>query len=492
MLGSAEFLRRATQHFMAPDGPKWATPGDLARFVMPETQQTAAMQLIDDALMELHETPNGRLIIHMPPQEGKSTRVGEIYPLWTLQQDPKTKIVLVSHSITLARRNSRHIRDFVEGHGIDLDLWLSRTVNGSTEWEISGHAGGCYAIGVGGSLTGRRSDLMVIDDPIKDMIDASSEKIRENVWDWWLTVGSTRASVGSKVVLIMTRWHEDDLAGRLMNAPDGHRWKYVRIPAEADHDPAAGQTDPLGRAPGEFMHSAQGERDWVQVKAEKTPRVWQAMYQGRPSPAGGGMLKTEWWKFYQTPLWEETEPGVYRTTEPTDEVIMSWDCAFKNTRDSDYVVGQVWVKRGPNAYLVDQIRRRMTFTETVRAAEQLAKRWPQADVKLIEDKANGTAVLDVLRPKLPGLIAVNPQESKEARVSAVSFGVEAGNVWLPDPDAFKLWSPWIGEFVEECAAFPTGSHDDQVDAMSQALNRLMVNGGSGAAWLEYLQRKAGA
>ncbi len=486
-MAGLEFLAGAAAQFATPPAPTWPTPGELASLVSPHTVQTPAMDVIDAALVELRNTPNGRLIITMPPQEGKSTRAAEIFPLWVLAQDPETRVVLVSYNDSLARRNSRAINRHIQTHGPRMGLWLSRQLNNQSEWLLDGHRGGMYAIGIGGALTGRPSDLMIIDDPIKNSAEADSEKIRENIWDWWVTVGSTRQSPGSQVVLIQTRWHAEDLAGKLITSPDGARWKVVNVPAQADHDPNKGETDLLGREPGEYMESAQGIRDWDAVKLEKTPRAWAALYQGRPSAAGGTIFRREHWNEYSAPLWmNDPDSGACVCTGDGDVLIQSWDMAFKATQNSDYVVGQVWLKRGPNAYLLDQVRRRMTFSESVTAVQAMTAKWPQTSVKLIEDKANGTAVLDVLKSKVPGLIAITPHESKEARAAAVSWAVEAGNVYLPTAQL----SPWAADLVEEAAGFPNAAHDDQVDAMTQALNRLMVNAGAAAAWMEYMRRKA--
>ena len=154
-----------------------------------------------------------------------------------------------------------------------------------------------------------------------------------------------------------------------------------------------------------------------------------------------------------------------------DEVACSWDMTFKDTEGTDFVVGQVWGRRGIEVWLLDQMRRRMTFVETCQAVRALAARWPQAHAKFVEDKANGSAVINQLRRTVAGLIAVEPDGSKVARASAVSPFVEAGNVWLP---ALEI-APWIGDFIEEHASFPAGAHDDQVDAASQALNRMLLN-----------------
>jgi len=153
-----------------------------------------------------------------------------------------------------------------------------------------------------------------------------------------------------------------------------------------------------------------------------------------------------------------------------DAVLASWDMAFKDTDASDYVVGQVWAQQGADIYLLDQVRGRWDFPETLRQVRQLAVKWPDALLKIVEDKANGTAVLAQLRHTVPGLVAETPTESKPARAQAVAPLVEARNVHLPSPEL----APWVGAFIDECAAFDNGAHDDQVDAMSQALKRMVI------------------
>jgi predicted phage terminase large subunit-like protein len=318
-------------------------------------------------------------------------------------------------------------------------------------------------------------NCLIIDDPIKDRKEADSALIRQNIWDWWTDAASTRLAPGAPVVLILTRWHEDDLAGRLMAAEDGHLWKVINIPAQADHDPAKGETDPLDREPGEFMISARGRTtaQWEAIKTRVGSRTWNALYQGRPTPAEGGIFKREWWDLpgrrYTDPLWIVRGDGAHIALH-LDEVIASWDMAFKDTKSSDYVCGQVWGRRGADVFLLDQVWDRMDFVTTCLRFRELAAKWPQALLKIVEDKANGTAVINSLNRIVPGIVPEVPTESKEARAAAVSPLIEAGNVHLPTPEL----APWIGGLVEEAAGFPNATHDDQVDAMSQALKRMVL------------------
>lgn len=457
-----------------PARRRWATPGALAVDLDPRTVQTAALDLIDAALVDVADTPDGRLIICMPPQEGKSQRASRRFPLWLLTQNQDTRIAICSYELGVARRWGRAIRDDITTHADHLSLRVRDDLAAQHEWQLGGHDGGVYAAGIGGALTGRPVDLLIIDDPIKDREQADSKVYRDRVWDWWTDVASTRLAPGAPVVLILTRWHHDDLAARLLAAEDGHLWKVLSIPAQADHDPAKGETDPLDREVGEFMESARGRTlaQWAAIKVRSGARTWSALYQGSPTPDGGGLFPRDGWDFYDVPQWVEREDGarIVVGLHDGDEVMQSWDMTFKDTAGTDYVVGQVWLRRGIDCWLLDQVRDRMSFTATCAAFKTLTARWPQALLKLVEDKANGPAVISALGRQVPGIVAEEPHGSKVARASAVTPLVEAANVHLPDPEI----APWVGDLVEEAAAFPNGAHDDQVDALSQALTRLVL------------------
>jgi predicted phage terminase large subunit-like protein len=463
----------AAADLLDPPPPRWATPGALAVDLEPATRQTPALELIDRALVDVYEGRDDRLAVSMAPQEGKSTKISRWFPLWWLARRPDTRIAIVSYELGVARRLSRQIRNDITAYGDELGLTVRSDTSAAHEWQLDGHRGGVYAVGVQGALTSRPVDLLIIDDPVKDWKTAQSASAREDAWLFWQSVAGPRLAPGAPAVTVATRWHHDDLIGRLTTDPEtGAEWRVINIPAEADHDPAGGQADPLGREPGEFMISARAgrEREWPRIKARSGSRIWHALYQGRPSPAEGDILKRDWWQYYETPLWIERPDGTRVVLGTDATVVQSWDLAFKDTAGSDFVVGQVWCQRGADVFLLDQVRERMSFTETVHAFLALTARWPQAALKLVEDKANGPAVISMLARKVPGIVPVEPDGSKLARASAVAPFVESGNVWLPDPDL----APWVMGFVEEAAGFPNGAHDDQVDTFSQAVNRLML------------------
>jgi predicted phage terminase large subunit-like protein len=274
-----------------------------------------------------------------------------------------------------------------------------------------------------------------------------------------------------------TRWNEDDLSGRLIALadadPNADKWVIVIFPALAEGDRAELEADISHaqrlkclmaedpREPGAALWPEKKDvRALAQIKIQLGSRKFAALYQQRPTPAEGGVWKRHWWQFYTA-----LPPRL-------DEIIQSWDMAFKDLRTSDYVVGQVWGRLKADLFLLDEVRDRLDFPATLEAVRRLSAKWPQARRKLVEDKANGTAVIAMLKKEIPGLIAVEPMGSKEARASAASPEIEAGNVWLPN----ALVAPWITDWIEECSAFPTGTHDDRVDAASQAINHFALKG----------------
>ena len=471
-----DMVRRALEQRA---GAVFGTPGELAQAIYPGIVQTPALDLIDERLVRLANKPNGRLILSMPPQEGKSERCARAFPLWRLTQDPNLRIAIASYEFNLARRWGRRIRDDITTNP-KLGLSVKPDVASQNEWELEGKGGGVFTTGLKGAITGRPVDLLIIDDPFSGYKQADSDLERENVWEWWQANGQTRLAPGASVLLVMTRWHHDDLAGRLIDKKEdddtfgGYPWERLNIPAQCV-DPV---TDPLRRTyEGEWMVSARGREkpdpetgitNWEARKAGTDLRVWEAMYQGDPIPGENQMFPESVWK----ERWEGMPPVDYNT-----EYIMSWDMAFKDTKSSDYVVGQLWCRTGANVYLIDQVRGRWSFTKTLEMFRAFCERYPFAVAKLVEDKANGTAVIDTLKNEIPGLLPVNPRGGKEPRAASISPYAVAGNIRLPAAERFPSGDK-VEDLIKEAAKFPVGAHDDQVDAMSQATSYLLVPAGS--------------
>ncbi len=406
-----------------------------------------------------------RLMIFCPPRNGKSELVSRRLPAYILGRFPEASIISASYSSDLASMMNRDVQRIIdEGKYITLfpDTGLAGTkpskinyIRNSDMFEIVGHSGSYRAAGVGTGITGMGFHYGIIDDCLKNRQEAESKTIRDGVWDWYTSTFYTRQEKDAAILITLTRWHEDDLAGRLLKLakedPGADQWEVIEYPAVLE---TPSGNDP--RKPGDALWPGKYNRDVLdKIKATIGSYDWTALYQQNPTPAGGNMIKREWWKRYKEP------PAAF------DEVIQSWDCAFKDLQTSDYVVGQVWGRIGANKYLLDQIRAKMDTPATMTAIRMMSAKWPMGYAKLIEDKANGPAVIQMLSGEIPGLIAVNPQGGKVARVSSVLPDIEAGNVYVPENGLGD-------EFIDECSAFPSGKNDDQVDCMSQALFRLKV------------------
>ncbi len=305
-------------------------------------------------------------------------------------------------------------------------------------------------------MTGKPLTIGIIDDPIKNQEEALSNTTKEGQWNWYQTVFHSRLQENSGQIIMATSWAEDDLPARIATHYAGDpRLTVLRFPAINDPDEVGyNPTLPLGALVPD-LHSM---KKLQETKALYSDYWWSALYQQSPKALGGNVFKEEFIRYYLT----KDLPKRF------DKVIASWDCTFKDTDGTDFVVGQVWGKAGPDAYLLAQVRARMSFTKTVAEVITLRNAWPASREILIEDKANGPAVIDTLKKHITGIIPIEPDGSKLARAHAVTSYWEAGNVYLPHPDI----APWIKAYISELTHFPNAANDDQVDATTQALRRL--------------------
>lgn len=390
-----------------------------------------------------------------------------MFPAYALGRNPDLSIIATSYSADLASRMNRDVQRIIESEeyraifpGVHLPGKNSSQFRTSDFFEVEGHRGSYRSAGVGGGITGMGGNILLLDDVLKDRASADSPTIRQTVWDWYTSTLYTRLAPGGGIIIINTRWHMDDLSGRLLAAEaagDGDKWQVINFPAIAEQD------EPHRKA-GEALDPARYSLEQLQkIKAAIGSRDWEALYQQHPTPDGGAVFREEWFR-----RWKPTDiPNRFEV------VAMSWDMTFKSSDSSDYVVGQVWGKQGAQFFLLDQVRGRWSFTETVEQFMKLSEKWPHASRKYIEDKANGPAVIDTLKRKISGIIPVEPDGSKTARAYAVTPLLEAGNVLLPPPGMYS----WTDDLISELLQFPAGAHDDQVDALTQALRMLTAKPG---------------
>lgn len=412
-------------------------------------------EALDRFLVRMMNGERPILILGAPPQHGKSQIVSRYLPAYVFGKYPDLRIAGLSYAMDLASSMNRDVQRVImspEYQVVFPDTRLSDkrvvTIEGqakrnSEEFEIVGRKGAYVGQGVGGPLTGKRVDLGIIDDPIKNAKEALSPTVKQGVWNWYVSTFLTRLSKNSGQIIMATRWATDDLSGKVLEAYE--RAESLVFPAiSLDGEALVPELHPLDKL--------------LETKATLGDYFWSAMYQQSPKPMGGAIFKDIGVNYY----FKHDLPDSF------DQVICSWDMTFKDGEGTDYVVGQVWGKKGANSYLLAQIRKRMGFTETKQSVVNLANRFPEARIKLVEDKANGPAVIDALKNTVSGLTPVEPDGSKVARAHAMTGEWEAGNVWLPHPDI----APWITDFVSNVTTFPACPHDDEIDAMTQAIRFL--------------------
>lgn len=406
-----------------------------------------------------------QLVISIPPGHAKSRIVSVFWHPWIWSWWPEWRGIFSSYG---AQPVAPSMRDSVNARSVIVSDWYQ--ANFHPQWRLTGDqnvksyyrntkTGERLSLTVGAG-TGFRGNAVVVDDPI-NLSDRHSESVLESVKDWWDKAMSSRFNDQSKRlrVIIAQRAVVGDLTGHVL-AQGGY--EHLCLPSEFDPKRRAvtslGIAD-LRKAEGELLFpSLFPEGVIAQAKKDLGSIDYSAQHQQLPVPMSGGVFQREWFTAnYYTKL-----PPVFH------EQIASWDMSFKDTKSADYVVGQIWARLGADVYLIHERRGQMNYPTTRKTVEDVSKAYPAALLKLVEDKANGPAIIDDLRGKIPGLVAVEPDGSKEARASAVSPMCEANNVHLPDP---AIW-PEVSEWLDEICTFPKGVHDDRVDAFTQALKRL--------------------
>ena len=452
-------IRKARNNYLAY--VKLTHNGEYKAFEHHKYVCNVIQEAIDDRERNIKEQNQKRIFImlNMPPRHGKSMTVSETLPSYFIGKYPNSRSLLISYNDDLATRFGKKNREKIVRYGKEIfNVEIDPSTRSAVEWGLDGlNSGLVYSRGVGSGITGLGCDLNIIDDPIKNRTEANSITERNKIWNEWIDSISTRSQPYSITIIIMTRWHEDDLSGRLLSTEYGKvlDWKIVNLPLECDEYHIEVEGNPLNRKLCEPLWPEMYGKEFVEMR-KSYPESYNALFQGRPSSQEGNLLKREWWGYYDK---NDLPKKVYK--------IITVDAAFKDTSKSDFVVIQCWGKYAENYYLIDQIRGRQDFVKTIESIREMNNRHKDTIGIYIEEKANGAAIIRVLRSEIGGIIPVIPKESKEARVHAVSHLIEGGYVYLPKEE------PFSNDFVEECAAFPKGANDDMVDCMSMGLNRLI-------------------
>ena len=397
-----------------------------------------------------------RLLITLQPRSLKSVSA-VAFTAWALGHHPARRIVCASYSADLASKHAQDFRAVVESNWYARIFPRTRIIRNAETNFVTIQQGYRYATSVGGTLTGRGGDLLIIDDPMKSE-DALSETKRSAVNDWY--DGTLYSRLDDKregvIIVIMQRHHLDDLAGHILQQ---EAWTHLNLPAIAEID----ERIPIGpnqtylRRAGELLHEAREPKAVLdQMKATLGSFRYSAQYQQRPVPVEGEIVKWDWFRFFEVPL----------RLQPGDEMVQSWDTAYRADELADWSACTTWVVRGNQFYLIDILREKLSYPELKKRVIGHALDY-QANVVIIENKGSGMSLIDDLRQGgaagVPMPIAFEPESDKLTRMSSQSAQIESGQVFLP------RGASWLDDFRSELLQFPHGRHDDQVDSLSQFL-----------------------
>ena len=434
----------------AADLPRtWKTPKHLAR--------------IDDLLIDLAAGVSRRLAVFAPPRHGKSVLTSHYFPAWFLLTHPDKRVILTSYEADFAAQWGRKVRDTVNKWGPVFGVRVRTDSKAADRWEIERHGGGMQTAGAGGAILGKGADLFVIDDPVKNAAEALSPTYRQKVWDWYLSTAETRLEPAARVVVTQQRWHTEDLGGKLL-ATQAAEWRAVSLPALAEPN------DPLGRAVGEALWPARYPTAELERRRAHAPTWFAAQYQQRPLDLDGGFFRG---------LEKVRVVPAASTDDQFAKRVRWWDLAATEKQagaDPDWAVGLLMGKHKDKTFWVLDVQRVRLGPRGVR---DLIKQTAAVDGKRVpvrierEGAASGKIAADaIVTEDLAGYsaYAIAPRGNKAERAEPWGAQIEAGNVVL-------VKAGWNAAFLDEHRSFPTGAHDDIVDAASGAFGDLVGGGG---------------
>lgn len=487
-------VERAERAFTMHAAVGWrANPVTMAAHLDPRYRVWRFNQLLAESFADAFHGIDPKQIWNMASQYGKTTSLMRGV-VWALDENPARRIMYVSYDADKAVTEGGNARDFALAHADQLRFVLKPDRRARGQWETE-EGGGLYCTGIHGGITGWPADALLLDDLFKGWAEAHSEAAREFVWTTYRAQCRMRMqNFYDPIIAAGTRWHEDDHFARLMKPTEegGDAWKIIRLPTTAEapdpdnKDPLLQMEDPLHREPGEILEPDRfNEQEVTARRIALGSYLHAAVEQQRPAPPEGGEIKRAWFKL--------------ETRMPTDfdTALSSWDMKLKDKESGDFVVGQVWYRTGTDLWLMDQLRGQWSQALTRCAIALMAVRWPKVRRHVVENTGYGPEVIEELRRAdktyevsdeiagqlgmtiaeraavqglirrgLMGLIPQTVIGPKEVRARAHLGTLEAGNVHLP------MDADWTGAFLDEMAAFPNGTFDDQVDTWSQAMKRL--------------------
>jgi predicted phage terminase large subunit-like protein len=431
------------------------------------------LALIDESIVEAvwraRERRRDRpeiIVVTAPPRHGKSTVTSLYLPAWYLGTFPERRVILASYEAEFAAGWGLRTRQLLEEHGPSLyGVRVDDSSRAASRWDLYRRPGGMITAGVGGPITGRGAHLLIIDDPLKNAEQASSPTIREKQWEWWLSTARTRLEPGAVVVVVMTRWHEADLAGRLLEASlnGGDPVIEVRLPALAERG------DQLGREAGEALWPQRFHRDYLERTREVQGAYWfSAMYQGRPTPEKGGIFDRKDFRYFELEgedaVLRQPDGGQRRFAEDSCTKFQVVDLAASEKETADYtVMTEVWVTPEKDMLINSVIRERVAVPDQ---PAFFIRHHGGGRVKFEAIGYQTGIIQTMLREGFPAE-PVYPDKDKVTRAGAAGALYRGGKVY------HRARAPWLLDFEAELLAFPAGEHDDQVDTIAYGAKALV-------------------
>jgi predicted phage terminase large subunit-like protein len=405
------------------------------------------------------------LLVEIPVRHGKSELISHWTPLWFLSLFPDQHVIITTYETSFAQSWGAKVRNDIIEHGHRLDrLTLRADAKSAGEFKVRG-GGGLLAVGRGGAITGRGANLLIGDDLLKNFEEANSPTVRENTWQWWDSTAMTRLEPGASAILLMSRWHEDDPPGRIKAAmkDGGEEWDVVTLPAIAE-----AEDDALERAIGEALWPERWPLHVLEkVKLARGPLTWNALYQQHPQPLEGGLLKYAYMRYYST----DHEARAFQLRLPEGQMkhvgfddgirFGTMDLAISTKTSADFTVTAAFQWSAPHLILLDLVRDRMEFPEQVELARAMIDRW-DLEYLAVEDAGYQAAFSQASQRRGLRVRPIKAKTDKVTRAVPLEAMMAAGNVFFPTQAA------WLTDLIDEMVHFPTGMHDDQVDALAYA------------------------
>lgn len=449
-------------------GLRIATPGWFAKHVANgRWKYPEHIKLIDKHLVWLTQRKIKQLIINMPPRHGKSEFISKYFPAWYLGTHPEHRVILVSYEASFAASWGRKVRNLLDQHGeFNFGIKLNPAVRSAKNFEVIPvfrgiNAGGSMdTMGAGGPITGKGADLVILDDPVKNDSEAMSVVMRENIWNWFNATLLTRLEPEGVIVIIMTRWHEDDLCGRIIRNDLDTKWNVLSLPAIADEE------DLLGRKPGEALWPCRYSIDNLNEKKKNMGSyIFSALYQQKPMPNEGGVFKRKNFRYFSV------RDGIFCLNPSKDDerktfraedcgIFATMDLAVTDKQTSDYTVAIIfYITPESDVLILEVLRVRMEGAKHVKFVEDIYSRW-KTEIIGIESTSYQLKLVQELRNTGYNIQSLKADRNKVSRALPIAAKMESGKVY------FRENAPWLMDFEDEILCFPKGRHDDQVDAFA--------------------------